>query len=210
MAKERSGKEIDDLTVAELRERASELEITGRSSMNKAELRQAVVDAEEQMAALDSRSKRGASEAKSAQKRTGTRKEREPAESDQQADSDSQAGDEASGEGVTAPSIGPHTKIEKKPPEERLAKHEQSDVDALGLDKRRGIVGGKYGPSAAKQLTMYGTALVVLVALAFGGKLAADELDKGPEVPEDKAPWSQAEAQQRPPAPIDFPRNPSP
>ena len=46
---------------------------------------------------------------------------------------------------ITAPSIGPDTTIEREPPEERLAKHEQSDVDAMGLDKRREVVGGSYG-----------------------------------------------------------------
>ena len=38
---------------------------------------------------------------------------------------------------ITAPSIGPSTTIEREPPEDRLARHEQSDVDAMGLDKRR-------------------------------------------------------------------------
>ena len=44
----------------------------------------------------------------------------------------------------------------------------------------------------------------------IGGKLAADELDKGPEVNPDEAPWSQADAEQRPPSDIDFPRSVSP
>ena len=32
-------------------------------------------------------------------------------------------------------SIGPNTTFEKDDPEERLARHEQSDVDAMGLDE---------------------------------------------------------------------------
>src|SRR5688500_17873824 len=52
--------------------------------------------------------------------------------------------------GTTAPSIGPHTTFEREDPEERLARHEQSTEDAMGLDKRRTVVGGQYGASAAK------------------------------------------------------------
>lgn len=45
---------FDEMTVAELRERASKLEITGRSSMNKDDLLQSVKDAEEQLAMMQS------------------------------------------------------------------------------------------------------------------------------------------------------------
>jgi hypothetical protein len=97
---------------------------------------------------------------------------------------------EKSASEITAPSIGPNTVIEKESAEERLAKHEQSDVDAMGLDKRRGVVGAKYGASFAKQATVYGVFLIVLVALVVGGKLAVDELDKAPAQTEDQAPWA--------------------
>ena len=170
-------KDVPDVTWAELRARASELEITGRSSMSKAELHEAVADAESQL---------GVDEP-----------ERAP------------DGEKPASE-ITAPSIGPHTVIEKKPPEERLAKHEQSEVDAMGLDKRREVVGQKYGASFAKQATVYGVALAVLVALVIGGKLAVDELDKGPEVNADEAPWSDAQARQQPPTDLDFPRGVTP
>jgi hypothetical protein len=111
---------------------------------------------------------------------------------------------------ITAPSIGPHTVIEKRPPEERLANHEQSDVDAMGLDKRRGVVGEKYGAGLAKQATVYGVFLAVVVALVIGGKLAIDELDKGPAVSEDRAPWAQDDAEQRRPSDVDFPPSVTP
>ncbi len=89
--------------------------------------------------------------------------------------------------------------------EEPAREHEQSNLDAMGLDKRRGVVGEKYGASFAKQATIYGVFLVVLAAVVIGGKLAADELDQGPQVNADTAPWSQADAEQRPPGDIDFP-----
>jgi len=171
---EESRKDIDQMTVAELRARATELEITGRSAMRKDELRQAVADADEQLG--------GAA-----------------------AGSNGAADGEKPASEIPAPSIGPHTEISKDPPEERLAKHEQSDIDAMGLDKRRAVVGEKYGASFAKQATVYGVFLAVVVALVIGGKLAADELDKGPEVNADKAQWSQGEAEQRPPGDPDFP-----
>lgn len=199
MAEER--KDVADMTVAELRARASELEITGRSGMNKDELRQAVTDAEVQIARVRSG---GGTDWQSDEDTTGD------AKSD--GEGRSGAGQETDAEHIPAPSIGPHTHLEKfhEAPEDRLARHEQSDVDAMGLDKRRPVVGKQYGASFAKQATVYGIALAVIVGLVIGGKLAADELDQGPAVNEDKAPWSAADAQQRPPEAIDFPRNPSP
>ena len=110
---------------------------------------------------------------------------------------------------ITAPSIGPNTKIEHIPPEERLAKHDPSTVDAMGLDKRRSVIGKRYGASFAKQATVYGIALLVVVGLFVGAKFAIDELDQGPETIDPQAPWAQGDAPQHPPQPIDFPSNPS-
>lgn len=104
---------------------------------------------------------------------------------------------------ITGPSIGPHTKIDHIPPEERLAGHEFSQVDAMGQEKRRGVVGHSYGPSLARQATLYGAFLVIVVALAFGFKLLADELDQPPETVKAEAPWKDSTVE---PAPLDFPR----
>ena len=79
-----------------------------------------------------------------------------------------------------------------------------SDVDAMGLDKRRQVQGERYGASPAKQLAVYGGALAVIAALVFGGIVATNQLDKAP--PEGEvadAPW--ADAEQKQPPPIDFP-----
>ena len=104
-----------------------------------------------------------------------------------------------------APSVGPHTKFEKDDPEERLARHEQSSVDAMGLDKRREVIGGSYSPSLARQLTMYGIFIAVVAGIVVGFLVLANNLDQPPEKYADEAPWSQADAKQIPPAPIDFP-----
>jgi hypothetical protein len=89
-----------------------------------------------------------------------------------------------------APSIGPHTTFDKRPPEERLAGHEQSDLDAMGLEKRRQVVGGRYSASLTRQIVTYLIVVVVIIAGAFGLKKLADDLDKPPAKVEDQAPWT--------------------
>jgi hypothetical protein len=111
---------------------------------------------------------------------------------------------------ISAPSIGPNTVIDRKSATERLAKHEQSDVDAMGLDKRREVVGHSYGPSFAKQAALYGGFLAVVVAAVFGAILLTDRLDQPSEVHRNEASWAQPGAPQIEPAPIDSPRNGSP
>jgi hypothetical protein len=104
---------------------------------------------------------------------------------------------------ITGPSLGPHTVIEREPVEERLARHEQSEVDAMGKDKRRSVVGESHGPSLARQLALYGVFLVVVAALVVGGFILVGSLDKsvGKDVP-NSAPWSKPGAKQIQPRPI--------
>lgn len=201
------------MTVAELRERASELEITGRSSMNKEDLRQAVGDAEEQTAQMSSSetptaSSNGSTEADSSEESGDSdskpdTEDRPWRESNSSSESDDKDNDAA---GITAPSIGPNTKIDHRPPDERIDLEKISNIDAMGLDKRRQVGGQRYGASPAKQAAVYGGALAVIIALVIGGKLLTDELDQAPpegEVAE--APW--ADAEQKQPPRIDFPRS---
>ena len=204
---EGSEKSVSEMTVAELRERASELEITGRSSMNRDELRQAVEDAEGQTAMMEANdSSAEAASADAEDSGEDTSKDAEESGEDASEDgSDSSEGEEDASN-ITAPSIGPNTKIEHIPPGERLDMEKISDVDAMGLDKRRQVGGKRYGASPAKQLAVYGGALAVIAALVLGGIILTNELDKAPpegEVP--PAPW--ADAEQKPPPPIDFPRS---
>jgi len=99
---------------------------------------------------------------------------------------------------TTAPSIGPNTVIDKEPPEERLAGHEQSDTDALGLDKRRQVVGQRYSASAGRQAAIYGIVIAVALGAAFGLKLLVDDLDKAPAHAAEKAPWSGTHREPKP------------
>jgi hypothetical protein len=91
---------------------------------------------------------------------------------------------------TTAPSVGPNTVIEREDPEERLARHEQSGKDAMGLDKRREVIGGQYGASFTRQLVTWAIVVCVIVAAAFGLKVLADDLDQPPEKVADEAPWT--------------------
>jgi hypothetical protein len=78
-------------------------------------------------------------------------------------------------------------------------RHIGSDKDAMGQDKRRQVIGQSWGPSKARQLLYYGLAVVVVIALYIGGKVAIDQLDKAPAHNTDQAPWSQPNAPQTPP-----------
>ena len=86
--------------------------------------------------------------------------------------------------------------------EARLARHEQSNVDAMGHDKRRQVVGKTYGPTLARQLVLYGIFLVIVVAIAFGVKVAVDHFDQPPKHFSAQAPWAQKGAKQIPPKPL--------
>lgn len=183
MAQER----LDELTVAELRARAAELDISGRSGMAKPDLVEAIREADARAWSPPFDSETSAS-----------------SEPESEADNDSSRapdGEKPASE-ITAPSIGPNTVIEKKPPEERLDQDKISDVDAMGLDKRRSVVGHSYSASLGKQVVMYGIFLAVVVALLIGGKALVDEADAPPADYEAKAPWAQPEAEPVPPDPL--------
>jgi hypothetical protein len=98
---------------------------------------------------------------------------------------------------TVAPSVGPHTVTR---PAHSQVTPEPSEVDAMGLDKRREVVGKSYAPSFARQATMYGTFVAVVAALVISGKLLADELDQPPDEVEAEAVWTGNDI---PPAPID-------
>jgi hypothetical protein len=104
---------------------------------------------------------------------------------------------------ITAPSLGPGTIIHREAPQVRLARHEQSEVDAMGKSKRREVVGHSYGPSKTRQAVLYGIFLACVVALFIGGKLLVDALDTpvGNDVPHSAA-WAQPDAKQHPVKPL--------
>lgn len=94
----------------------------------------------------------------------------------------------------TAPSSADIDKLEKFEASDEAKAHEPSDVDAMGQDKRRAVVGHSYGPSKKSQIAFF--AIVgVLVVLLVGGSLAAvSAFDQPEDEYPDKAPWAQAGA----------------
>ena len=102
----------------------------------------------------------------------------------------------------TAPSVGPHTVIEKRPPEERLDFDKISDKDAMGKDKRRQVVGGRYGPTRQRVFVTFAAFFAVMGALITGLYFLAKELDEPPAENPDVAPWSAPDAEQAPPRPL--------
>jgi len=99
---------------------------------------------------------------------------------------------------TVAPSIGPHSTIRHLPQRERTA----SDVDAMGQDKRRRVVGRSYGPSFARQAVLYLAFLVAVAAVALGIKLLVDKYDQPPDHFQAKAPWAQPGVHQIQPKPL--------
>ena len=128
-----------------------------------------------------------------------------PAPPSSASSSASGAEDDATAENIsdtTAPSIGPNTVIEREDPEKRLARHEQSDTDAMGLDKRREVIGGRYSASVARQATTYGAVVAVIAALVVGAILLVSRADEPPAKYPDKAPWAKDGAKQHTPKPL--------
>jgi hypothetical protein len=90
----------------------------------------------------------------------------------------------------TAPSAGDIDELERFEPSEKAKRHKPSDVDAMGQDKRREVVGHSYGPSARSQI-MFFVAVGAAVVIVVGGWLAlVSVFDKPPTHFKDSAPWS--------------------
>jgi hypothetical protein len=93
----------------------------------------------------------------------------------------------------TAPSAADIDKLEKFEPSEEAKAHEPSDVDAMGQDKRREVVGHSYGPSRRSQVVFFGI-VIGLIVLLIGGSLAAvNAFDQPEDEYPDEAPWVDAE-----------------
>jgi hypothetical protein len=76
--------------------------------------------------------------------------------------------------------------------------HQPSDVDAMGQDKHRTVIGQRYGASRGRQLLYYGIFIAFLVFSYIGLSAAVSHFDKKPAHSPDAAPWSKAGAPQGP------------
>jgi hypothetical protein len=112
----------------------------------------------------------------------------------------------------TAPSAADIDKLEKFEASEEAKAHKPSDVDAMGQDKRRQVVGHSYGPSRRSQLLFFVIVGVIVVVIVGGGMAAVAAFDTIPDELPDEAPWSKQAAtpelqaqQQAAPKPVDTP-----
>ena len=90
----------------------------------------------------------------------------------------------------TAPSAADISKLELMEPSEEAKRHEPSDTDAMGQDKRRAVVGHSYGPSRKSQLIFFAAVATVLVVVVGGWLALVSAFDNPPENAPDKAPWA--------------------
>jgi hypothetical protein len=90
----------------------------------------------------------------------------------------------------TAPSAADITKLEKFEASEEAKQHEPSDVDAMGQDKRRQVVGHSYGPSRRSQIMFFVAVATVAVVVVGGWLVLVGLFDKPPTHFKDSAPWS--------------------
>jgi hypothetical protein len=101
---------------------------------------------------------------------------------------------------TVAPSVGPKSVAFHHP---RGGPRDDIDTDAMGNDKRRQVVGKSYGASAAKQATVYGIFIAVVIGLFIGGKILVDKLDQPPDHIATQAVWAKPGAPQHPPKPLE-------
>jgi hypothetical protein len=81
---------------------------------------------------------------------------------------------------------------------QRDMRQRPSDVDAMGQDEHRKVVGQGHGVSRGRSLVYHGVFVVLLVGGYLGLHAAVEQLDKAPARSPDKAPWSKAGAPQLP------------
>jgi hypothetical protein len=99
-------------------------------------------------------------------------------------------GSETSTTRGTAPSAADITKLEKFEPSEEAKQQTPSDVDAMGQDKRRQVVGHSYGPSRRSQIMFFVAVAGVAVVIVGGWLVLVGLFDKPPTHFRDSAPWS--------------------
>jgi hypothetical protein len=90
----------------------------------------------------------------------------------------------------TAPSAADIDQLEKFEPSEEAKRHQPSDVDAMGQDKRRQVVGHSYGPSRRSQVMFFAAVAAVLIVIVGGWLVLVAAFDNPPTHFSDRAPWA--------------------
>jgi hypothetical protein len=99
----------------------------------------------------------------------------------------------------------PSSNKRTRPYEESVAG--RSELDAMGNDKRRQVIGGQYGATVRKRLLVYGVAVAVIVGVVILSLTVVSNVDNKDIPLEDTAPWTAADAASEPPRDVDFSRN---
>lgn len=76
------------------------------------------------------------------------------------------------------------------------------ETDAMGLDKRRRVRGGVYGPTRARIAAQFAIVIAVVIIALVAARIAVDRLDRPPKEDTAEAPWAEPDAPQRPPRPL--------
>ena len=82
-----------------------------------------------------------------------------------------------------------------------------TDLDAMGNDKRRRVIGQQYGASARKRLLVYGIAVAVIVLVVVAFLTVVTNVDNRDIPLKATAPWAAENAPQEAPRDVDFMRN---
>lgn len=91
--------------------------------------------------------------------------------------------------------------------EETRGEERNADLDAMGNDKRRQVIGKQYGATVRKRLLVYGVFVGVVVIAVIAFLTVVDSYDNREIKLEDTAPWTEAGAVASPPRDVDFKAN---
>ena len=91
--------------------------------------------------------------------------------------------------------------------EEERGEEREGDLDAMGNDKRRQVIGQQYGATVRKRLLVYGAVIGVIIVGAIVFLTVVDGYDNRDMPIEDTAPWAKADAAHEPPRDVDFKAN---
>ncbi|MFN8150381.1 MAG: hypothetical protein U0R24_04540 [Solirubrobacterales bacterium] len=83
---------------------------------------------------------------------------------------------------------------------------DRSDLDAMGNDKRRAVIGEQYGATVRKRLFVYGAVVVVIVVAVVAFLTLVTGYDNRDQPLKDTAPWAISDNTE-PPRDVDFKAN---
>ena len=91
--------------------------------------------------------------------------------------------------------------------EESRGEEQDADLDAMGNQKRRSVIGRQYGASVRKRLIVYGAFIGVFIVVVIVFLTVVSGYDNRDIKLEDTAPWTEADSSQSVPRDVDFKAN---